>query len=115
LAESFFWFIEFFDAGGVLIKRSYGTNSDYKVQHTGKDVWESFTLRATAPPGTASVGVRVNSPAGAFSNGTSYEDDRIVEYDNFSLSIVPETIDRLAYRRAPRLHHRRSLWRRGRR
>ena len=98
-----FRYIEFFDAAGVLLKKAYGTASDYVVQDTGKDLWQTFSLRATAPVNTASMGVRVDSPAGAYVGNTSYEDDRSVEYDNFSLTLVPETVDRLAYRRAPRL------------
>ncbi len=96
--------IEFFDAAGVRIKQVWGTNSNYKVQYTGINTWETFTVRAVAPAGTVYVGLSFNNPAGRFVDlTTDYTQDRHVEMDNIRLKIVNEKVDRLAYRRAPRL------------
>jgi hypothetical protein len=96
--------IEFFDPVGVRIKSAWNFAGRYRIQDSGKDTWETFTVRAVAPPGTAFVGVFFNHPAGRFaSNEENYTQDRHVEMDNVQLKVVPERLDRLAYRRAPRL------------
>jgi hypothetical protein len=100
-------FLEFFDSAGLRIKQVWGADSDYKVQYDGPNatgVWETFTLRATVPPGAASVGVRLDAPLGNYnSEQANYVRDRHVVFDNVRLTVVPETLDRLAIRRAPRL------------
>ncbi len=96
--------IEFFDAAGVRIKQVWNTDSAYRIQTTGINTWETFTLRAVAPPGTAYVGLFFNNPSGRFSSSTAdYTQDRHVEMDNIRLKVVAESVDRLAYRRLPRL------------
>lgn len=100
-------FIEFFDSAGIRIKQVWGTQNDYKVQYAGTNatgVWETIALRAVAPPDAAYVGVRIDAPVGRFVDlNNNFTQDRHVELDNIRLTIVPETVDRLAARRAPRL------------
>ncbi|MBC8039719.1 MAG: hypothetical protein H7Y06_04185, partial [Opitutaceae bacterium] len=102
-------YIEFFDSAGVRIKQVWGTNNDYKVQYNDPTlanvgVWETISLRATAPADAAFVGVRIDAPTGRYvSSSQNYTMDRHVELDNIRLTIVPEAVDRVAYRRLPRL------------
>jgi hypothetical protein len=100
-------FIEFFDSAGVRLKQVWGTNGDFFVQDAGPDatgVWQTFSLSAVAPAEAASVGVRIEAPGGQFiTNAQNYTRDRHVELDNIRLAVVPDTIDRVAVRRAPRL------------
>lgn len=96
--------IEFFDPVGVRIKQVWGTSNNYKVQYENINTWETFTLRAVAPPGTAFVGLSFNNPIGRYVDSTqNYTQDRHVEMDNIRLKLVTETADRLGYRRVPRL------------
>jgi hypothetical protein len=96
--------IEFFDAAGVRIKQVWPVAGPYRVQASGANTWETFTLRAVAPPGSARVGLFFNNPSGRFaSNEQNYTQDRHVEMDNIRLTVVPDTADRVAVRRAPRL------------
>jgi hypothetical protein len=96
--------IEFFDAAGVRIKQVWPTVGPYRVQSTGINTWETFTLRAVAPTGTARVGLFFNNPPGRFvSNEENYTQDRHVEMDNIRLTVVQDSLDRLAFRRLPRL------------
>lgn len=96
--------IEFFDPNGVRIKQVWGTANNYKVQYKNINTWETFTLRAVAPAGTAYVGLFFNNPAGRYVDSThDYTQDRHVDMDNIRLKVIPETADRIGYRRAPRL------------
>lgn len=96
--------IEFFDEVGVRIKSAWNFSGRYRVQDTGINTWETFTVRAVAPPGAAYVGLFFNNPSGRFaSNEQNYTQDRHVEMDNIRLTVVADPVDRLAHRRAPRL------------
>ncbi|MBC8009482.1 MAG: hypothetical protein H7067_05255, partial [Burkholderiales bacterium] len=97
--------IEFFDAVGVRIKSAWNFAGRYRIQDSGINTWQTFTVRAVAPPGTAYVGLFFNNPSGRFasSGAGDFTQDRHVEMDNVRLKLAPEIADRLAYRRAPRL------------
>ncbi|MBC8008980.1 MAG: hypothetical protein H7067_02650, partial [Burkholderiales bacterium] len=100
-----FRYLEFFDDAGIRIQQAWGTTNDYKVAYDGPlNTWQTWTLRGVAPVGTASVGVRIENPTGQFvSSSETYVDDRDVEIDHVRLTVIPDTAERIAVRRAPRL------------
>ena len=97
-------YLESFDTAGVRIKKIWGPEWNPIVQDAGVNVWETFTVRGMAPSGTASVGVKVEAPHGQYqSEARNFEDDRHVEVDNVRLYLLKEPLDRISYRRVPRL------------
>jgi lysophospholipase L1-like esterase len=97
-------FLEFYDADGNLVKQYWGPDWLPQSQAQGEHDWETIAVRGVAPVGAATMGVRIDAPSGMFySADKNRTQNRNVEVDNFRLVAVPETSDRIAIRRAPRL------------
>jgi lysophospholipase L1-like esterase len=102
-------FLQFYDSGGNVLKEYWGPEWRPVSQAFGTSSWETLIVRGVAPAGAARVGVVLNSPQGFYDSNAvpptpaAREDNRTVEFDNVRLYLVPETADRLAIRRLPRL------------
>jgi len=85
--------IQFFDAGGNLIRDAKGM----EMGIGGATPWQHFSLEKVAPANAVKAGVQVILSRGNYPN----EDRHVAWVDNFSLRLVPETFDTFVVRRAP--------------
>jgi hypothetical protein len=78
--------IRFFDSGGNTLQSTDGTTSSYTAS-----TWQRFSVTATAPPGTAKVGMALYWDAGntASSGQVCYADGFLIETGSSLLTYFP--------------------------
>jgi len=86
--------IQFFDAGGNLIRDAKGM----EVGIGGASPWQHFSIEKVAPTNAVKAGVQILFSRGNYPN----EDKHVGALDNFSLRLVPEPGNSINIRRAPR-------------
>lgn len=79
--------IRFFDSGGTILQSTDGTTSSYTAS-----TWQRFSVTATAPAGTAKVGMALYWDAGgtASSGQVCYADGFLIETGSSLLTYFPD-------------------------